>query len=363
MLRIIKLLPRDRYRCAIATFKTAPAIGSLEAFDCPVHVLSVNRGDRLSPLKTALRLHALIRSERVNIVHTFFATSDLLGGLVAKLSGCKVISSRRDMGFMRSPKQSFAYRRLSGCFDQVQTVSDAVRGFSIGEDGLQPEKVVTVYNGVELNPQARRGSRDALLARIGLKEASHLVVSVGNVRPVKGYEVLIRCAARVCRELPKAVFVVAGEVHSQDYFGRLQELIRSQGLEENIRFLGLTQEVPFILGNSDVFCLLSHSEGFSNAILEAMASGLPCVVTRVGGNDEVVKEGKTGFLVEDGDADAAAAGVLALLHNPALAGQMGDAARRRVQSEFTTEAMVRSIVGHYDMLLANGAGDTHRTGR
>ena len=127
LLKMTRLLPRDRFCCSVATFSADPSIVPAHKFACPVHVFPINRTYDWRALRAAFRLAKLIRSEHFSIVHTFFPASDLLGGLVAKLSGCSVlISSRRDMGLMRSRAHWLAYRMARRLFDQVQSVGEQV---------------------------------------------------------------------------------------------------------------------------------------------------------------------------------------------------------------------------------------------
>jgi glycosyltransferase involved in cell wall biosynthesis len=110
---------------------------------------------------------------------------------------------------------------------------------------------------------------------------------------------------------------------------------------------------PFpVLRASNVFCLPSRNEGFSNALIEAMGCGLPCVATRVGGNAEALEEGKSGYLVATEDADAMADRILRLLRDPVLARRMGEAARETVRARFSMDAMMNRLTGIYDELLA-----------
>jgi glycosyltransferase involved in cell wall biosynthesis len=106
-----------------------------------------------------------------------------------------------------------------------------------------------------------------------------------------------------------------------------------------------------VLKNVDVFCLLSRSEGFSNALLEAMACGVPGIATRVGGNPEAITDGLNGYLVHPGDAEQAAARILDLLEDPASAERMGRVARRTVESRFTIQVMVERLMALYDGLI------------
>jgi glycosyltransferase involved in cell wall biosynthesis len=176
---------------------------------------------------------------------------------------------------------------------------------------------------------------------------------VGHIRRVKGFDVLLRTAAQVCRVYPKATFLIVGSVLEQDCDRELRELVRQFNLEHNVRFLGRmeNESVWSLLKFCDVFCQPSRSEGMSNALLEAMGSGLPCVATAVGGTPEVLEDGRTGYIVPSGDHQAAAARILTLLDDPGRRGEMGRLARRVVEERFSAQGMIRSMVGMYDQLL------------
>lgn len=353
--RITRLLPPERYRCSVATFATFTRNVVAREFDCPIYLLPIRRMYDWTALRMALRLRRLLRTERVDIVHTFFPASDLLGGLVAKLSGCPVlISSRRDMGFQRSAMHRVAYRLQAGLFDQVHAVAEHVRLLHIRQDGLDPKKVVTIYNGVDLNEIDRAPNRFPL-AEFGLENATSIIASVGNIRPVKDFEALVRTAGFVCREEPGARFVVIGEVQDAAYFRRVTELAARLGVSEQVKFAGPSRQVPSLLKACDIFYLPSKSEGLSNAMLEAMACRLPCVATDVGGNPEVVGHERSGYLVPSGDASSAAEHILNLLRDREHAAKMGCEGRRIVEQQFTVQGMMAKIVDSYDGLLARRA--------
>jgi glycosyltransferase involved in cell wall biosynthesis len=350
-----RLLPPDRYRCSVATFATRTGEVVSSAFQCPVHLLPIRRMYGWNALRMAFRLSRLIQSEHIDIVHTFFHASDLLGGLVAKLSGCPVlISSRRDMGFQRTALHRLAYRLEAYLVDQVHAVGENVRLAHIRSDGLDPEKVVTIYNGVDLD-QIDRAPVRFPCAEFGFENASGIIACVGNIRPVKNIEELVRTAAAVCRQEPGARFLVIGAVQDPAYFERVTELAAELGAAAQVTFAGRRQDVASLLKACDVFYLPSKSEGLSNALLEAMACRLPCVVTDVGGNPEVVRHGQNGYLVSPGDIPEAAERISSLLRNRARAAQMGREGRRIVEHEFTVEMMIAKLLESYDGLLARRA--------
>jgi glycosyltransferase involved in cell wall biosynthesis len=353
LLRTIDRLPRDRFYPQVVTFAMEPAFAIENSISCPVHVWRLRRTYDWSGLSVARRIRNFVRLHNIDITHTFHETSDTWAGPIAKLSGCPIlISSRRDMGFQRTAKHRIAYRFLNRYFDQVHAVSEEVRRFAIEYDCLDPSRVITLYNGIDFPPPPAPPDKPLLRRRFGLPESGPLIISVGHIRKIKGFDVFLRAAAVVARHAPDAIFAIAGAAHESSYARELEAAAADLGLNGRFFFLGPVQQVILLLHCSDVFCLLSRSEGMSNALLEAMGAGLPSVATRVGGNPEVIAHEQTGYIVGSEDHQAAADAILNLLRNPPLARTMGAAARNLIAEKFTTEVMMRNLIECYDRLLA-----------
>jgi glycosyltransferase involved in cell wall biosynthesis len=254
------------------------------------------------------------------------------------------------MGFQRSAKHDLGYRLMNPVFDLVLTVSEQVRRRCIERDGIASEKVATLYNGVELDSFERPQPSD-LRSRLGLDLSSPLVITVGNIRHVKGIDVLIETAALVLRQRADVKFLVVGRISEPVYFEQLRQRIDQLGVHESVRFLGESERISSLLSECDIFFLPSRSEGFSNALIEAMASAIPCVATRVGGNAEAIEDGRNGYLVETEDPVVAAERIISLLQDCQFAKEMGNAAKRIVEEKFTVEVMIRELVKHYERLL------------
>jgi glycosyltransferase involved in cell wall biosynthesis len=352
LLRMIRQLPRSSYSPIVVTFKIDESLGIANSISCPLYVYPLRRTYDRTAFRVARQIRHLVRSQKIRITHTFHETSDLWGGMIAKMSGCPIlISSRRDMGFLRESKHRLGYRYLGRYFNQVQTVSEEVRRYCIEQDGLDHERVVSIHNGVDFPPAPEGEDQRTLRARFGLEKATHLVVSLGHVRKIKGYDVLLRAAAYVRDVMPGVLFAIAGENHEPAHFSELMALLAALRLESNVTFLGQVDDIGSLLRASDVFCLPSRTEGLSNALLEAMACERPCVATRVGGNPEVLVDGKTGYLVESEDAESLAARILQLLQHPATARTMGFEGRRVMEEQFTTQAMMKRLINSYERLL------------
>lgn len=345
VLRLASLLPQYGYRTSILTFSAHPESAGLQSPPCPIYLLPLQRTYDLHALRAAFELKQFLRQQDVQIVQTFFESSDLWGGFVAKaMSGAKLIWSRRDMGILRDRKHHIAYRWMSRLPDQVFAVSEQVRRHCIEVDGIDSSRVETVYNGLDLDDwiHVERPARPA---------DEFVVATLGNIRRVKGHDVLIKAAASVVERFPRVTFRIAGEVLEPDYFEELQSLIRSLKLSDHVQFAGGVSDLREYLSATDVFVLPSRSEGFSNAIVEAMACSLPVVATDVGGNAEAVKDGVSGLIVPSDDPAALAAAIIRLLSDLSRAREMGSAGRRMAAERFTTDAMMQQIVRTYARLL------------
>jgi L-malate glycosyltransferase len=354
LLKVVELMPPELVRCSIATFRIKPEIR--KNISVPVHVFPWRRVYHWNAWKAAFALRKLIRSERVDIVQTYFETSNLWGGIVAKISGAQLLSSRRDMGILRKAKHALAYRLVNRISDRVLAVSEEVKRFCIDADRISPQKIAVVYNGVDLRHIGAKSEQENPFTNADWAGASHIITCVANVRRVKGIDILVRTAQRVCRELPGAVFLVAGSLYEHDFSDEVQKMIAALGLEKNVKLLGFVGDPVPLLKMSDAFCLLSRSEGFCNALLEAMACGVPSVVTRVGGNPEAIDDGENGFMVPIEDDAAAADRLLYLLRNPERAAQIGLAGRTSAQTRFSAETMIKRLITLYLDLLAERDG-------
>lgn len=352
LFKMIRSLPGDLFRCSLLTFRINEEADASK-IGCPVHVLPLNKTYDWNAVKVARQIRSFVKKEKVAIVHTFFETSDLWAGPIAKLSGCPIlVSSRRDLGILRSRKHRIGYKILRGMYDSVLTVSPQVTEFCIQQDGLDPARVQTLFTGLDMDCLANTASRDLMRRELDIPLTAPVIVTVGNIRKVKGIDILLETASIVCRAYSDAVFLVVGRKSEEEHCRELESRAAALGLGKNFRMIGSREDVFSILQMSDVFCLPSRSEGFSNALIEAMACGLPCIATNVGGNPEVLTHGKTGLLVPSENCDAMALALTHLLSDPNRAREMGLRGKSLVQSRFTTEAMITNLVGVYQRLIA-----------
>ena len=337
-LKLAELLPDYGFSASVLTFLAhAECPGLKLELPYPIYELPLKRTYDLTALRAAFELRRFIKQQKIRIVYTFFESSDLWAGFVAKtLCDVKLVWSRRDMGILRSRKHQVAYRLLARLPDAVFAVSEQVRLHCTQVDGISPARVQTIHNGLNLADWAP-SSRTTRTA------GKFHVTTAGNIRRVKGHDVFIQAAALVVSTFPNVSFSIAGEVLEREYFEGLKNLVHELGLDDHFTFLGGVKNLCQHFASADIFVLPSRSEGFSNAIVEAMASSLPVVATNVGGNAEAVRDGVTGFVVPSEDPAALSRAVLRLLLDPALANAMGVAGREIAEEEFTTEVMMGKI--------------------
>jgi glycosyltransferase involved in cell wall biosynthesis len=249
------------------------------------------------------------------------------------------------MGILRDRKHEIAYRIMAGFPDAVFAVSEQVRQHCIEVDRIPADRVRTVYNGLEL------ADWDAP-SRSAVTPDEVVVATIGNIRRVKGHDIFIKAAALIRPHFPGVSFSIAGEVLEQDYFVELQTLVRDLNLSDHFSFVGGVADTRKYLSDADIFVLPSRSEGFSNAIVEAMAASLPVVATDVGGNAEAVKDGVTGYVIPPESAEALSAAIIRLVSDPSQAMAMGTAGKSLAAEMFTIEAMMGRIIATYNDLLA-----------
>ena len=343
ILRMAELLPAYGYRASVLTFAADARTSALVSPPCSIYLLPLRRTYDLNALSGAIALRRFLARERVVIVHTCFESSDLWAGAVTKLlSSAKLVWNRRDMGILRQRKHEIAYRKLSRLPDAVFAVSEEVRRYSIDVDGLPADHVLTIHNGLDL----REWSQDLTQS----KAEPLTFVSLGNIRRVKGHDVLLQAFRLVHMEFPAAKLVLGGAVLEADFKRDLESYVKKYDLDSSVRFAGSIQDQQSFFRDASFFVMPSRSEGFSNAIIEAMAGSLPVIATNVGGNAEAVVDGETGILVASEDVEGMASAMLKLLRDPNSAKVMGSLGRRRVLEQFTLESMMTRVATTFNHL-------------
>jgi glycosyltransferase involved in cell wall biosynthesis len=218
------------------------------------------------------------------------------------------------------------------------------------EEAVPSARVGLIYNGVDVSRFCVPESRPTVRSALGLSAETVVLSMVGNLIPYKGHQDLLEALALASPALLQDWRLLV--IGRDDGIGQqLQAQAAALGLDDKIVFLGPRADVPELLQASDVGLLCSHQEGFSNAILEGMAAGLPMVVTDVGGNAEAVLDGETGIVVPPRDPGALAQAITRLVNDSAARQTLGSAARERAIAQFSIEQCVSRYDEFYRGLL------------
>lgn len=291
-------------------------------------------------LRYVRELVRLIRHERVDVVQSHLLGSNVYCALAGWLTHTPVVGTFHGMVDIR-PDERFRRAKLwvlQRGIRRYVAVSRSLAEAVAREGLLDPARTSVIYNGIDTARYAR-GRAGQLRARLGLPEDAIITGSVGNVRPAKAYDVLIEAAARLLPAHPGLHFVIAGHI-KRDLMATLERLMHERGVAERVHFIGFADDTAAFLSDVDVFVLSSSSEGFSLSVVEALASGLPAVVTRCGGPEEIATADHDALMVPTGDPAALAQAIERVLSDPALAARLGAAGRKTVRRRFEVDAMV-----------------------
>ena len=320
-----------------------PQVAALRATGIPVHTVHLPRGfDPLRLLVALVEITAYLIRERVDLVHTHCSVPGVVGRIAAWLARVPVIVHTVH-GFHLHEGMPCLLRRLTiGIEWLCGRITDTLLTQNHGDLGLAElydigprERRRRIGNGIQLEC-----FRPSLRAALGLATGPITVTCVARLEPVKNHPMLFEAAAILRRRGEPIRLRLVGDGPLRAAY---QERCRRLGIEADVEFLGYRSDIPELLAATDVAVLTSHKEGIPRAALEAMAMAVPVVATRVTGTQEVVRHGDTGVLVEPGDVDGLAGGL--------LRARMGARGRRVVLEEFDEQSVIESLRRIYQARL------------
>jgi sugar transferase (PEP-CTERM/EpsH1 system associated) len=321
---------------------TTAATGVKSLLRGGVRLYECSRRDGNDP-KLVWDLFTLFRRERPDIVHTH-AWGTLCEGLIAaRLARVPAVVHGEHGTLQLKPSQVRAQRFAWSRVDRLLSVSSRLAETMSRTTGFSGESIRVIRNGVDLS---RFTSADRTEARKlwNLAPGTIAIGTAGRLVPVKDQALLLQALAALAREGAQFTAIIAGEGPLR---GQLESQASSLGIADRVKFVGHRPDVERVYAALDLFVLSSVSEGLSNTILEAMASGRPVVATRVGGADELIEEGVTGITVPPSRAEDLAAAIGGFLRDPSLLVSMGARARERALTRFALDRMVAEYTAVY----------------
>ena len=352
LVNLINALPTHRYRHAVICLDDYTAFaGRIQRPDVELHALHKPPGLGLG---TQLQLWKLLRRLRPDIVHSRNLAA-LECQCVAALSGVPIrIHGEHGRDVSDLDGSSVKYQRLRRFFSpwvhHYIALSRDLETYLTERVGIDPQRVMQLYNGVDTGrfSPARRG-----LPAAGFDAAGQIVIgTVGRMQPVKDPMSLARAFTELVQRLPedrhrlRLAIIGDGPLRAET-----RQYLDEAGVGDLAWLPGDRDDIPELMQGMDIFVLPSLAEGICNTVLEAMASGLPVVATNVGGNPELVEDGRSGRLVPAADPTAMAASIAALIRDPERLQAYGRRGRERAQEEFSLDAMVGRYGQVYERLL------------
>jgi glycosyltransferase involved in cell wall biosynthesis len=346
-------LPRDEFDVHVcALTRTGPLAEPLRERQIPVE--DVQKRWKVDP-SAFHRLRRIIQRLKPDLVHTWIFAANSYGRQAAFSAGVRhVLAGERCVDRWKSWREFAVDRYLARKTDWIVTNSAGVTDF-YASWGIPREKFVVIPNGIRLpDPECdiledRPIARQALLAELKLPGHARLIGAVGRLWPQKRYKDLIWAAdlLKVIRD--DTYLLIVGEGPERERLERFRDQVQ---IQDRVRFLGHRVDVPEILRHLDCFWIGSGFEGQSNSLMEAMATGVPVIASNIAGNQELIEQGVSGFLVPVGDRAGFARWTHSLLEDSTKAHRIGAAARERMRHEFSVERMIARYADLYRETVA-----------
>ena len=304
-----------------------------------------------SGISAYFKLQEIIEQNNPDIMVSFHEKSDLMSLLTPRRKGSLVkMSSRRDMGFNRSLLMARIFKIADKYFDVIMAPSIGILKKIAIESGVNNEHLVLIRNGIDLN-RFKVGSeteKSIFKSTMFLNPNSFVISCIGNLKPIKGHVYLLYAIQKIKRRYDNVHLLLVGDGTLRH---ELEALVNSLGISDNVSFLSVRRDVDVILRGSDLAVCPSLSEGLSNSLLEAIATGLPVVATKVGGNPEIIRDNENGFLVEAADSEALHGAIEKLMLLQSTRDKFGRRSREIAENEFNMEIMISAYEHLYTRLM------------
>lgn len=347
LIKIIKGLDRDRFDITLVCFKNHEWFeANAGKLPCASRVIDINRFKRPQAYINFVRLVLFLRSHKPDVVQTFFPTANIIGVVAAKLAGVRnIVSSRRDFGEWMIGRYLTGTRAANRFVDVILANSNKVAELTVEKERVAEAKVKVIYNGIDSEKFANLPA--ASLKELGVPEGNKVVGIVANFRPMKHHHTFILSAAEVLKARKDVTFILIGTGQLKE---KAEELARSLNIEGNMIFAGASKDVSKYLSVMDIGVNCSEGEGLSNAIIEYMAAGVPCVVSKAGGNPDLITHDLNGYIFEIDDHKTLARDILTLLDDSDVRRRFIDNSMKRVKDELSLEAMLSKHEQFYEGL-------------
>lgn len=342
-LLLCRLLRQQKFPCYLVAQPRSPLAQKAQEEGIPVIPLRM-RGE--ADFWAAVRLALILKRRQCQLIHYHDAHAVMLGALASRLAKVplRVLTRRVDFPLNENPVSRWKYQKNIDAFIAVST---GVRDVLV-EGGIDRKRIYIVPDGIDFTPYEENKEKGVLRRELNFSSTDYVVGIVAHLADHKGHKYLIEAVRLLKEKLPEVRLIIVGEGPLKL---ELTRQVRDFHLEDVVFFLGFREDIPRILASLDLFVLSSHMEGLGSSLLEAMASRLPVVATRVGGIPDVVIPQETGLLVPPKNPAALAEAILEMYRHRDKAREMGQRGYEVVHQKFSAEAMAAKVIEVYRKLF------------
>ncbi|AKV94699.1 glycosyl transferase [Marinobacter sp. CP1] len=302
-------------------------------------------------IRYLISLIKLIKRERIDLIHAHLLGSNVYGAASAIICRKAMIATFHGNVDVAANERLIKtkFRLINIGSRAIVCVSKRLQEELSARSPISEKKLRLIYNGVD-PARFSRNTRGSLRQELGLPAEAIVIISVGNVRAAKGYQVLIKAAEKIHLSEPTVHFVVVGHKR-EDLYQQLVAQMKEAKVESNVHFLGFRSDTSELLPQADMFLLPSTSEGFSISTVEAMMAGVPVIATRSGGPEEILVDGITGLLIPTEDPGGIVSAIRRL-EDKQFASRLAHAALRESTKRFSKASMIQAYEKLYAELAA-----------
>ena len=312
--------------------------------------LDIKTKSELSPkiIRSFLALKSFLKEAKIDLIHAHTRVTQVVSALLFSFTGIPYVTTCH--GFFKRRLG----RRIFGCWgERTIAISEAVKDQLVRDFGVDEKKVALIHTGIEV---------DRFLSEISQSEKQHLklkwglgkgpvIGAIGRLSPVKGQDVLIRATKLIIQDFPDVKVLLVGDGPDER---RLKDLSSNLAVDKYIIFTGSIDDTAKALSVVDIFVQPSLKEGLGLSLIEAMASGKPCIASRAGGIESLIEDGVTGVLVKSGDHHELARAIKNTIGNENLVATFRENGRKKVLDDFTVDKMAVKVEKMYEEVVGRG---------
>lgn len=348
LIKMINGVDKDKFDVELICFRDCQWFQANKAsLHCRTRVFPIARFKKPITYLNFLKLASYLRSSRPDVVHALFPVGNIVGVFASRLAGVKaIISSRRDYGEWMSLRYLLFTKLANRFVTKIIANSNPVKELTLQKENACEDRLGVIYNGIDLDIYEGMERDKSLKKSLNIPEGNLVAGIVANFRPMKRHHTFIRAAAEVLKTRKDVTFLLMGGGRLKSEMEKFADELK---ISKNLLFLGSQRDILPYLSIMDVGVNCSEGEGLSNAVMEYMCAGVPCLVSQAGGNPDLIQNGVNGYTFAIDDYKALASLMLKLFEDGLVREKFVAEAKRKIQ----TEMSLGVILSRYEKLYAD----------